>query len=93
MTHLMIDDSIVVHMLLLVGDDTSVEHALGTLATEREVNTIAGHSIMQGDDIMIESAVGILIDIQVAHAHVLRMRLLKAIEVERGIAPYVCSIT
>ena len=55
MLHLVIDNRIVINMLLLVGNDTSIEHALRPLSAEREVNAIAGHSVVEGDDIMIET--------------------------------------
>ena len=42
----MIDYGIVIHMLFLVGNDTSIEHTLGTLATESKIDTVACHSIM-----------------------------------------------
>ena len=77
-------------MLLLVCNDASIENTLGTLATESEVNTVAGHSIMQGDDIVIKTGVSLLVYIQIADTNVLGMCLLKTIEVERGIAPHVC---
>ena len=46
MLHLVIDNRIVVNMLFLVGNDTSIEHTLGTLATESKIDTVACHSIM-----------------------------------------------
>ena len=42
----MVDNRIVIHMLLLIGNDASIEHTLGTLAAEREIDTVARHSIM-----------------------------------------------
>ena len=87
--HLMVDERVVVDMLALVGDDAAVAPALGALALEREVEHVAGHAVVQRDDIVVDAAVGLLVDIDIAHARVLRRGFLKAIEVEAGILTHI----
>ena len=69
-------------MLLLVGDDTTVALALGALAREGEVELVAGDAVVQGDDVVVHAAVGLLVDVDIADAYILMMCLLHAIEVE-----------
>ena len=80
--HTVGDEGVVVDMLLLVGDDTAVALALGALAREGEVETVAGGAVVQGDDVMVHAAVGLLVDVDVAEAYILMMCLLHTIEVE-----------
>ena len=44
---------------------------------------------MQGDHIVVHTAVSLLADIDIAHAYILIMRLLQTIEVERGVLTHV----
>ena len=90
MTHLMIDERIVVNHLVLVGNHTTIAEALSSLALEYEVKTVAGNTVMKRDDVMVYTAVSLLLDINVADTAVLVMSLLQAIEVETGILAYKC---
>lgn len=53
MTHLMIDERIVINHLVLVGNHTTIAEALGSLALEYEVKTVAGNTVMKRDDVMV----------------------------------------
>ena len=90
MTHLMIDERIVIYHLVLVGNHTTIAEALSSLAFEYEVEAVAGNTVMKGDDVMVYTAVCLLLDIHVADTAVLVMSLLQAIEVETGILAYKC---
>ena len=90
MTHLMIDKRIVVNHLVLIGNHTTITKALGSLALEYKVETVAGDSVMKRDDVMVHAAVSLLLDINVADTTVLVMSLLQTIEVETGILAYKC---
>ena len=75
------DKRIVVHMLLLVGDDATITMTFGTFAREGQVKLIAGDAIVQRDDVMRDATVGLLVDIDIADAHVLVVCLFQAVEV------------
>ena len=79
--HLVNYQRVVIYVLLLVGNHTSVALALGTLATEGQVELVTGNTVVQGDDVVVYTTVGLLVDIHVAYAYILMMRLLHAIEV------------
>ena len=79
---LMGNERVVVDVLLLIGYHTAIALALGTLAREREVEFVAGDTIVQGDDIVVDTAVGLLVDIDIAHAYILIMGLLETLEIE-----------
>ena len=81
----MIDESVVVNMLVLVGNHESVDVALSALTAESELQAVARHAVVQGYDVMAYAAVCLLIDIDIAHAVVQMMRLLHAIKLERRI--------
>ena len=89
MGHVVGDERVVIHMLLLVGNHTAIALALSTLAREGEVEFIASNAVVEGDDVMVHPAVGLLVDIDIAHANILIMCLLKTIEVERGILAHI----
>ena len=85
MTHLMIDECIVINHLVLVGNHTTIAEALGSLALEHEVESVAGDTVMKGDDVMVYTAVSLLLNVNVADTTVLVMSLFQTIEVETGI--------
>ena len=89
MTYLMVDERVVIHMLLLVGNHAATKVALRPLALEDEVDLIACQSIVQRDDIVIQAAIGILLDEKIAHTDILVMSLFQTIEVERGILAHI----
>ena len=82
MRHMMGDERIIIHMLLLVCNHTAIALALSPLAREGEVELIAGDAVVEGDDVVVHTAVGLLVYIDVAHTNILIMCLLKTIEVE-----------
>ena len=88
--HLMVDERVVVHVLLLVGDDASREVTLRTFALEDEVGAVAGHSVVERYHVVVHAAVGLLRDEHVAHPHILGVGLLQAVEVESGVVGHVC---
>ena len=88
--HTMVYQSIVVHMLPLVGYHAAVKPAFGPLTRHDEIGAVARNAVVQRDDVVVDTAAGLLLDIQIAHSHVLCMRLLKAVKVKTGIVPYVC---
>ena len=82
--HTVGNQRVVVHVLLLVGDDAAVALALCPLAREGQVELVAGDAIMERDGVVVHPAVTLLVDIDVAHAYILIVGLLQAVEVERG---------
>ena len=46
MTYLMVDEGIVIHHLVLIGNHATIQEALCTLALERKVETVASDTIM-----------------------------------------------
>jgi hypothetical protein len=56
MTHLMIDERIVINHLVLVGNHTTIAEALSSLALEYEVEAVAGNTVMKRDDVMVYTA-------------------------------------
>ena len=89
MTYLVVDKGIVIYMLFLVGYHTATEVTLSPLALQFKVHLIASQPIMQGNDIMVETAIGFLLNIKITHAHILVMRLFQTIQVERGILAHI----
>ena len=85
MTHLMIDERIVINHLVLVSNHTTIAETLSSLALEYEVKSVAGNTVMKRDDVMVHAAVSLLLNINVADTTVLVMSLLQTIEVETGI--------
>ena len=85
MTHLVVDERIVIYHLVLIGNHTTIAEALSSLALEYEVKTVAGDTIMKRDDVMVYTAVSLLLNVNVADTTVLVMSLLQTIEVETGI--------
>ena len=71
--------------MVLVGNHTTIAETLSSLALEYEVKAVAGDTVMKRDDVMVYTAVSLLLDIHVAYTTVLVMSLLQAIEVETGI--------
>ena len=86
MGHLVIYQRIVVHMLIPVGYDTAVALAFRAFALEHQVKSIAGDAIVQGDDVVVDTAVCLLLNIDIADACILVMCLLQAVQFEAGIA-------
>ena len=70
---------IVIYVLLFIGNDTSVQGALCTLASEIYVGLVTCHSVMQRYDVMIEVAVTLLLYIHIAYAGVLGVSLLHTV--------------
>ena len=82
MWHLVNYERVIINMLLLVGNYTAVALALSTFTTEGKVEFIAGNTVVQSDDVVVYTTVSLLIDVNIAQAHVLIMCLLHAIEVK-----------
>ena len=89
MRGLMDDKRIVIDMLLLIGNHTTVAAAFSSLARESEVEFVASDTVVQRDDVMVHTTVALLVDIDIADANVLSVRLFEAIEVERGILTHI----
>ena len=71
---LMIDERIVVYVLFLIGHHAAVAMAFGPFALENEVEAIARYAVVQGDDVVIDAAVGLLFDVDIAQTRVFQMR-------------------
>ena len=80
MRYLMINECVIVNMLLFVGNYTAITVTFCPLAFENEVKTVASDPIMQCDYIMIDTAVSLLLYINIAHTDILQMGFFKAIE-------------
>ena len=85
MRHMVRYQRVVIDVLLLVSYHATVARALSPLAYQVEVQLITCHSVMQRDDVMVHSAVSLLLDIYIAHTGILVVRLLQTIEVQLGI--------
>ena len=90
MTYLMVNERIVIHHLVLVGDDTTIAEALSTLTLEHQVETVASDTIMKGNHIVVDTAVSLLLNIDIADTAVLNVSLLQAIKVEACILAHIC---
>ena len=88
MSHLMINECIVIHHLILIGNDTTIAETFCSLALEHQVETVAGDTIMKGNHIMVHTAVGLLLYINIADTTVLVMSLLKTIKIKTRILAY-----
>ena len=84
----MIDERIVIYHLVLISNHTTIAEAFGFLAPEHEVESVAGDTVMKRDDVMVYTAVSLLLNVNVADTTVLVMSLLQTIEVETGILAY-----
>ena len=89
MRHLVRDERVVIHMLMLIGNDTTIAVAFRPLAREGEVELVTGDAVVQGDDVVVDPTVGLLVDIYITHAHVLGVRLLHAVEIQRCVLTHV----
>ena len=89
MTNLVVNERVVVYVLRFVGNDTAVAPAFGSITLEGEVEHVARHAIMEGDDIMVDTTVGLLLDINIAHADILVVSFLQAIKVKAGIIGHI----
>ena len=79
------DKRIVVHMLLLVSNDTAIALALGTLTRKCQIELVACNAVVQCDNIVVDTTISLLVDIHIARAYIFIMCLLQAIEVKRSI--------
>ena len=79
MWHLVTYQRVVVYMLLLVGNHTTVTLALGTLTAEGKVELIAGYTVVQGDDVVVNTTVCLLVDLYITYTNVLGVSFLEAI--------------
>ena len=82
MRYFMRNQRVVVYMLLLIGYHTTIALTLGSLTREGKVELIAGNTIMEGDDIVVHTTIGLLVDVDIAHADVLGVRLFEAIQIQ-----------
>ena len=88
MCHVVRDERVVVHMLLLVSYHTAVARAFRTLAHQVQVQLVACDTVVQRDDVMVHPAVALLLDIHVAHPSILVVRLLQTVEVQFGVVAH-----
>ena len=82
MGHLVSDEGIVVDMLLLVGNHTSIALAFGSLARESQVESVASDAVVEGDDIMVHTTMTLLVDIDIAHTNILGVSLFQTIQIQ-----------
>lgn len=85
MAHLMVDKCVVVDVLALVGNDAAITPAFGPLTLEGKVKHVARDAIVQCNDIVINTAVGLLVYVDIAHPRVLGRCLLQAVKVKTGV--------
>ena len=83
--HLVVDKGVVVHVLCFVCYYAAVAPTLGTLALKLYVEAIACNTIVQCNNVVVETLVALLLHIHVRYACVLDVCLLHTIEVERCI--------
>lgn len=93
MRDMMGNQRIIIDMLLFVGYHATITETLGTLAIELEVELITCHSVMQRDDVVIDTAVCLLVDIYITDPNILSMSLFQTIEVELGVLSHKASMT
>ena len=85
----MVDDGVIVHVLLLIGDDTTRQTTLGTFSAEHLERVVAGDAVVQCDDIMVDPAAGLLLDVDVAQANILFVGLFHAVEIQASVVSYI----
>ena len=85
--HAVVDERIVVHMLLLVGNHTSVEVRLRPFAGECHVRAVARQSVVQCEIIKAHHAVALLVDIHIAETAVLHVRLFQFVQFQMRVLP------
>ena len=87
--HLVVDERVVVDVLCLVGNYASVAPTLCSLALEQHVETVACRAVVQRYDVVVNTAVGLLLNVDVRHTRVLIVDLLHAVEVKRCVASHI----
>ena len=90
MSGTMVNDCIVVHMLTLVGYDTPAKVTFRPFTVENKIGTIACDTVVQRYDVVIDAAVGLLVDIHIAHSDILCMSFLKALELQMRTLSHTC---
>ena len=85
MPYCVVDNRIVVNVLVLVCNYTTVAKALTAFTLEHEIEFVARNTVVQCDDIMVDTAVSLLLDINVGNAHILGVGLLQTVQFETGI--------
>src|SRR5574344_2531650 len=88
--HLMTDERVVIYMLFLVGNHTAIASTFCTFASKGEIKAVACHTIVKGYHIVVDTAISLLLDIDIADTYVLVVCLFQTIEVERGIVANKC---
>ena len=73
---------VVVDMLLLVGYHTAIALTLSSLAREGKVELVARGAVVKRDDIVVDTTVPLLVDIDIAHADILVVGLFEAIQIQ-----------
>lgn len=84
-SHAVVYQRVVVNVLFLVGYNASAEITLGTLTCKHKVSAVACYSVVQRYYVMVNPAAALLLNKQVAHAHILCVSLLKTVKVKSGI--------
>ena len=75
------DERVVVYILLFVGNNAAVAMTLSSLTRECQVKLVAGHAIVQRDDVMGHAAVALLVDVDVADTNVLIVGFFQTVEI------------
>ena len=83
MSHLMVYQCVVVHMLVLVGNDAPIAVAGSSFTLEHELKHIAGDAVLQRDDVMVDTAASPLLYVDIGQPYVLAVGCLEAIEIQR----------
>ena len=63
--HCVVDYGIVINVLMLVGNYTTVQETFATFAAESQIELIAGYSIMKRDNVVRHTAVALLVDVNI----------------------------
>ena len=90
----MVDESVVVDVLALVSHDCTVESEFGAFATEHDLGGVACGSVEEGDVVVAHAAVASCLDVEIAEAVALGVRLLEFVHVQAGVvgAEHFCHL-
>ena len=63
--HCVVDDGIVINVLMLIGNYTTVQETFAAFTTESQIEFVAGYSIMKRDNVVRHTTIALLFDVNI----------------------------